>query len=216
MKNLLMCLAMLAAGCGGDEFQDQLFGAGGDGSGGETQATNTGGQTTSTGGAGVVGTGGLPGETGGAPADDSGAPGGSTNSGTGGGGSPGTGGISAGTGGEATGGAVSTGGVAATGGTTGCTLVTHDNGLGQTWQDCVPLGTHDQAQALKACVASGAGMCLALNGCGAIYWEIRGYTTDGSQVIGFWMYGGPSAGYVNAAACGAPPCSPDACSKQWN
>lgn len=32
-------------------------------------------------------------------------------------------------------------------------LVLHSNGLGQTWQDCTPLGTHDQAEAMAACEA---------------------------------------------------------------
>jgi hypothetical protein len=32
--------------------------------------------------------------------------------------------------------------------------VTHSNGLGQTWTDCVPLNTYNQTQAIEACVAS--------------------------------------------------------------
>jgi hypothetical protein len=31
---------------------------------------------------------------------------------------------------------------------------THNNGVGGTWTDCVPLGTHNDVQAIKACAAS--------------------------------------------------------------
>jgi hypothetical protein len=37
------------------------------------------------------------------------------------------------------------------GGSDGCVLVTHDNGYGHHWIDCVPFGTHDELQAQKAC-----------------------------------------------------------------
>lgn len=35
----------------------------------------------------------------------------------------------------------------------GLPLITHDNGQGQTWQDCVPLGTYNGTQASNACAA---------------------------------------------------------------
>ena len=183
-------LALLLTGCGGSPFDAPAF--------------------TETDSGGVV-----------APAADA--------DGTGGGASLGTGGATPGTGGaigaggsmeedggvvEGSGGALGTGGgvVAAD----ACAPVTHDNGLGQTWQDCVALGTYTQVQAMKACAASGAGMCLALNGCGGINWEVRGYTTDGSQVLGFWMYGGSGTGLVAPGASGSPPCSgPTAFTHQW-
>jgi hypothetical protein len=51
-----------------------------------------------------------------------------------------------------------------TGGTGGCEHVTHDNGVGQTWQDCEPLGTYNNAQAFKACEAW---WCASNGGCTA-------------------------------------------------
>lgn len=42
----------------------------------------------------------------------------------------------------------------------GAGLSTHHTGLGQTWTDCVPPGTHDAAEASKACNA-----WCAVNGC---------------------------------------------------
>lgn len=42
-----------------------------------------------------------------------------------------------------------------------CTQYTHSNGLGQTWTDCVPLGTYNDTQAKKACIASfPSGPCI--------------------------------------------------------
>lgn len=52
----------------------------------------------------------------------------------------------------------------------GCALVTHDNGLGQTWQDCTPTGTHTQDQAMQACTAycaTNACTCGQSNLCGS-------------------------------------------------
>ena len=46
------------------------------------------------------------------------------------------------------------------GATDGCVLVTHDNGLGPTWQDCAPLGTYNPQEAWAACNASYDGGCL--------------------------------------------------------
>ncbi len=124
-------------------------------------------------------------DSGRAPAATGGAPGTGGASATGGavaatGGAHATGGAVTSTGGSpATGGAVtSTGGVVGTGGAVeadaGCALVTHDNGAGQTWQDCVPLGTYNQEQAMKACeawaVAVGGVGCTAITGtrCGTL------------------------------------------------
>lgn len=146
---------------------------------------------------------------------DSGASSGGANSGAGG--SLGTGGSTTGAGGatpsppdaghEGTGGSPAAGSDA-------CALVTHDNGLGQTWQDCVPLGTYNLEQAMKACVASGAGMCIP-NGkvCTfAEYEKVLGYTADGSTLIGIWGFWGQIAGYVavgSESVCNAPTVHPD-------
>lgn len=37
-----------------------------------------------------------------------------------------------------------------------CALVTHTDGIGQSWQDCVPEGTYDEQEARRACESSGA------------------------------------------------------------
>lgn len=46
-----------------------------------------------------------------------------------------------------------------------CTLVTHSNGVGQTFDDCDPLGTHGLSEALKACEAWGQAEELATYSC---------------------------------------------------
>jgi hypothetical protein len=124
--------------------------------------------------------------TGGAPEVDAG---GST------GGAPETGGAVA-TGGAETGGSPpSTGGVAVV--DAGCELVTHDNGAGQTWQDCVPLGTYNEEQALTACrkwsVANSGSGCIAIAGtqCGA---ALKVTVTQPSVMQWWWQ--GPNAGNV--------------------
>jgi hypothetical protein len=44
-------------------------------------------------------------------------------------------------------------------------LVSHSNGVGQTWQDCVPLDTYNAAQALEACEAYAASVDAAVTSC---------------------------------------------------
>jgi len=177
-------ISMLLAGCG-EPFTSQVFsdtpgdggavpfGSGGSGGEAEDAGPGTGGRVglhaggaPGTGGAGTGGspsTGGVVGSggssatggavgPGGAPSSGGAGTGGSTGGAPGSGGSPGTGGGS--------GGAPNSGGTPGSGGVVdACTPVTHDNGLGQTWQDCVPLGTYNQSQAVKACKASFADLC---------------------------------------------------------
>jgi hypothetical protein len=45
----------------------------------------------------------------------------------------------------------------------GCQPVTHNNGFGQTFVDCVALNTHDETQAHKACLALEAGACSVMS-----------------------------------------------------
>ena len=154
------------------------FGSGGSGGGVEDAGPGTGGRVgphaggaPGTGGVGTGGspsTGGVVGSGGSLATGGAVGPGGSPSSGgagTGGstGGSPSTGGTGTGggSGGTSTGGALNSGGTPGSGGVAdaGCTPVPHDNGLGQTWQDCVPLGTYNQSQAVKACKASFADLC---------------------------------------------------------
>lgn len=71
-----------------------------------------------------------------------------------------------------------------------CAPITHNNGLGQTWTDCVPLGTYNESQAMAACAASfgsnctnqmPAGQCDALGGVAYMGGSITEwvYTTTG-------------------------------------
>ncbi len=148
-------LSLVLVGCGGESFSDSLFDPGADGAPGGSAGT---GGETSTGGE-SHGTGGAAQETGGSQATGGVAPTGGTTST---GGALATGGSSSSTGGApGTGGTTSTGGATGTGGST-CTLVTHSDGLGQTWQDCVALGTYDVTEAQKACQT----WCAANGGCG--------------------------------------------------
>lgn len=89
-------------------------------------------------------------------------------------------------------------------GNTCCALVMHDNGIGQTWQDCIPLGTWNQTQAMAACRASGAVHCLEGGGCGGGNLYIAGYNQDSSQHIGSWGYGG----FLEGTACSIDNCGP--------
>ena len=122
------------------------------------------------------------------------------------GGASGTGGAhaSGGTGGTSMGGAVNAGGAIGVGGTDVCsTPITHDNGTGQTWQDCVPAGTYNEDQAMKACHASFATMCTVEYGCGATNLVVCGYTPNGEDCVGgCWGYDGSVKGYVSSVALG--------------
>jgi hypothetical protein len=155
--------ALVCAGCGGDSFSADGQKATADGatpdSGGapsvvqlDDDAGSAGAPSGGSAGEDAGGSGGTGGErvedagpdveggAGGTGGSDGGGAGGTHSAGAGGDG--GLGGV----------GGVGGAGGSSTGGTGGCE-VTHDNGVGQTWQDCVPLGTYDNTQALKACEA---------------------------------------------------------------
>lgn len=129
-------------------------------------------------------------------------------SGSGGGGSSGSGGTSSGavsgSGGSPSSGGASSGGSAGSdaGVVEACALVTHDNGLGQAWKDCVPLGTYNVEQAMKACEASDAKTCSVVTACGPSAPEVRGYNADTTKIIGRWGYTGSLAGYVGTGSLG--------------
>lgn len=154
MSKLALVSVLLLAGCGGSSFSsatDLLATDGGpiEHDSGPVNAADSGtstGGSTSSGGA----------SSGGAETvshdDGSVSSGGSIVSGSGGIVS-GTGGIVSSGGATGSGGAPSSGGASNSGGSGGCALVTHDNGLGQTWQDCVSLGTRSYDEATKACRA---------------------------------------------------------------
>lgn len=142
----------------------------------------------------------------------------------------GTGGhVVSGAGGRASGGVVSTGGIRVTGGAAGeandagnatdaggapdaCRLITHTSGVGMTWQDCVPLGTHNEDQAMKACVAftGDSKKCNRGPGCGTAPWVIQGADAAGTYDY-IWGYEGNTAGYVGAnGGC------PNPAGQQWD
>lgn len=193
MKNVvLFAFTLMLYSCGGEAFTAVDFSS--------LDAADSGGSAvTSTGGA--AGTGGAPQETGGS----SNGAGGSFQE---------TGGSFQATGGApeaeadaGSGGAGGAGGALATGGATptadACALVTHDNGLGATWEDCVPLNTYNQEQATKACRSSGAASCIVDTVCSGTYRRV--YGVSGAQGIGSWLFSGTLAGYAspwNANICG--------------
>jgi hypothetical protein len=213
-KNLIFILAL--TGCGGESFTGFTPGDPVEADGGFDSKIAAGGQGEDDGGVLPTGTGGRgaggstsTGGTGGATAIGTGGTVVATGGSTGTGGVTGAGGVTVATGGASgTGGTTATGGAMGTGGTTACTLVTHDNGLGQTWQDCVPLYAYNQTQATKACNASGAVVCILSTRCGPSAYEVQGFNEDRSQLIGEWGYGDNFAGLVsstyNLCSTGAP------------
>ena len=81
-----------------------------------------------------------------------------------------------------------------------CSPVTHSDGLGQSWSDCAPLGTYDQAEAQAACEANGGSPCV-LNACGAVC-DVDPHSPG---YCSCWVYAGALAGHVNnTAGCTTP------------
>lgn len=220
MKRMHLVWALVCAGCGDDPFSASEQEATTDGatvvdSGGapstvrfDDDAGAAGASSGGSGGEGADGAGGKPPPPlpstdagpdvaeGGAGGSDEGGAGGMPNAGAGGiGGDGGLGGGVGGVGGN-------------TGGTGGCEHVTHDNGVGQTWQDCEPLGTYNNAQAFKACEAwcevVGCASCWTAPACGETLAVIG---SDGDTTIAWsrrngstWLtdsaYGGCVAGAI--------------------
>lgn len=83
-----------------------------------------------------------------------------------------------------------------------CTLHTHSDGVGQTWQDCAPSGTYDQAEAAAACAAYTAAIpnatCESPAGCAQVCAMVA------SSVEYCWIYQGTNAGRVANSSCGTP------------
>jgi hypothetical protein len=84
-----------------------------------------------------------------------------------------------------------------------CMPVTHSDGLGQTWTDCVPLGTYNEAQAMKACEAwtvatdASVGSCVVNSCSGEMFVE--------NEVAGrIWSYAGPYTELVTQYGMGCP------------
>jgi hypothetical protein len=90
----------------------------------------------------------------------------------------------------------------------GAGLFTHHTGTGSTWTDCVPAGTYDLAQAMKACKTSGAARCIDAQGCGAGNLVVIGYNAAVTQCVGGWGYGGLAVGFTSSVAyCSGCPSS---------
>ena len=94
----------------------------------------------------------------------------------------------------------------------GGAVYTHQDGLGQTWQDCAPAGTYDVTEATRACEASGAAQCATTGGCAGP--SVVG--TTGSQCYGVWEYGGPSQGLVRGPGCTCPDPGIGGTNSMWN
>ena len=171
MKLEMLVLAFALVGCGGGSFTG--------GAGGEADALDP---VETDGGSVVVSTGGRSGND-----SDAGAPAS--------GGVASSGGASTSTGGAPP----STGGSPSSGGAAACTPVTHDNGVGQTWQDCVPLGTYTRAQATAACNAyllfapscSYGNRCLPID-CGGGQGAVNFVSQCGGYQVS-WLYSGQNA-----------------------
>jgi hypothetical protein len=84
-----------------------------------------------------------------------------------------------------------------------CSPVTHDNGFGSKWEDCVGRGTYNETQAMRACGASGAPECRATN-CGVGDLVVCGYSAAQNYVYGCWGYAGE---FVGRAKEGSDSCS---------
>jgi hypothetical protein len=210
MAKIGMFLVLVAAvGCGGPSFTVGFK---------EIDQADSGSQAdalAAAGGAPTVGSGGKVGLSAGGQPSSGGADSGGTSSG----GAPSSGGLSG------SGGAVDVDGGHDSGGATGvggepadaCVLVTHSTGLGQTWQDCVPLGTYNEEQAMKACEAwcASGGNCIPCTSGGRFCEDsetssnyIAGaITTPRSTTIAGWAFAGSNVGHTmnvnpsNALSC---------------
>jgi hypothetical protein len=110
-------------------------------------------------------------------------------------------------------------GADADGGDGGCAIA-HSDGLGQTFFDCVPLGTHNQAQAFEACAAFTGNMslCVAV-GCA----PGNEVCSTGFTSCACWKYQGNNVGHVSSPGAtgeggseGGICICPNAASPTWN
>jgi hypothetical protein len=76
----------------------------------------------------------------------------------------------------------------------GCSWTTHFNGLGGTWQDCAPLGTMTDAEALAACKSHGA--CPGSCGCNG-----QALPCSTGLVAYVWAPGGAVSSFDSSGAC---------------
>jgi len=78
-----------------------------------------------------------------------------------------------------------------------CTLVTHTDGIAQTWQDCAPAGTYNQAEATAACEANGGAQCVVNNCAGSGSTAICDVSPWTAGYCNCWVFSGPLVGNVN-------------------
>jgi hypothetical protein len=80
----------------------------------------------------------------------------------------------------------------------GCALVTHSNGVGQTWQDCTPLGAHNRTQAQSACDAlSAAANCVASTGCNLSFVGVSVAGPGNGMTTYLWVYAASNMSMYN-------------------
>jgi hypothetical protein len=95
-----------------------------------------------------------------------------------------------------------------------CALLTHSNGVGQTWQDCTAIGTHNRTQAQSACDAVGAAAnCVASTGCnlGFVGTSVAG---PGSGMTTYlWVFTAPNMSTYNPGDVITYPSGAIQCSK---
>jgi hypothetical protein len=104
---------------------------------------------------------------------------------------------------------------------------THDNGVGQTYQLCVPLGvpgdptTYSLTMAVAAAnallVPVGYGRVSGVLKCGTYDAEVEDVSIDGVLVArGVWEFQGPAAGHVSGGAFGVIGLCPLTTDPVWN
>lgn len=89
----------------------------------------------------------------------------------------------------------------------------HSNGLGQTFEDCEPLGTYNAAQATAACARfTGDATRCAQTTCSDGSAAVCGSGTG--VLCGCWIHDGDNAGRVRVSSGGSCKCSGS--SQRWN
>jgi hypothetical protein len=99
---------------------------------------------------------------------------------------------------------------------TGTCKVVHANGEGQTFYDCAALDTHDQTQAMEACVAfsKNSSQCTqSSNFCSSIIYAI---CSVAASTCHCWQYTGPNAGTVQSPTTGCSAQCGSASDPAWN
>jgi hypothetical protein len=95
----------------------------------------------------------------------------------------------------------------------GCSVVTHTNGVGETWEDCNPLATRNRNEAQSACnaLATGGG-CVAQSACNFSYVGVSVSDGNGGMTTYLWIYSTqsgarPNPGDVLAYPSGTAQCN---------